>query len=222
MTEHCPDQASPAACSHTGTLGLDCLRCGSWPTMPATSGPTPPAPPATAEVPPEVIAIAVRWYLRYGRSYRDVEEPPAERGITVDHVTVYRWCSGSPRCSSTPHACPLRHVAGDRWSVDETCVNVAGRWRYLSRAVDQFGQVIDVLLSEQRDADVPAHPPHLTADQALKTAKAEVQGDPAFFGIRHRGRPRDSREHPPCRTAPRDRVRRRSRTPFRLGSPLST
>lgn len=50
--------------------------------------------------PPEVISLAVRWYLRYGLSYRDVEELLAERGITVDHVTVYRWCSGSPRSSS--------------------------------------------------------------------------------------------------------------------------
>jgi transposase-like protein len=41
--------------------------------------------------PPEMISVAVRWYLRYGLSYRDVEEPLAERGVTVDHVTVYRW-----------------------------------------------------------------------------------------------------------------------------------
>ncbi len=41
--------------------------------------------------PAEVIVLAVRWYLRYGRSYRDVEELLAERGIVVDHVTVYRW-----------------------------------------------------------------------------------------------------------------------------------
>ena len=41
--------------------------------------------------PPEVIALAVRWYLRFGLSYRDVEELLAERGIEVDHVTVYRW-----------------------------------------------------------------------------------------------------------------------------------
>ena len=45
--------------------------------------------------PPEVISIAVRWYLRYGLSYRDVEELLAERGITVDHVTIYRWCSAA-------------------------------------------------------------------------------------------------------------------------------
>jgi hypothetical protein len=41
--------------------------------------------------PPEVISVAVRWYLRYGLSYRDVEELLAERGVTVDHVTIYRW-----------------------------------------------------------------------------------------------------------------------------------
>src|SRR5215213_8150751 len=41
--------------------------------------------------PPDVIMLAVRWYLRYGLSYRDVEELLAERGITVDHVTIYRW-----------------------------------------------------------------------------------------------------------------------------------
>jgi transposase, IS6 family len=100
--------------------------------------------------PPEVITLAVRWYLRYGLSYRDVKELLAERGITVDHVTIYRWVQ-----RFTPlfaHAArPLRHAAGDRWFVDETYVKVAGRWRYLYRAVDQYGQVIDVLLSEQRD-----------------------------------------------------------------------
>ena len=49
--------------------------------------------------PPEVIVLAVRWYLRFGLSFRDVEELLAERGIRVDHVTVYRWvCSGSRRC----------------------------------------------------------------------------------------------------------------------------
>jgi transposase-like protein len=48
-------------------------------------------PPAGYRFPREVIAVAVRWYLRYGLSYRDVEELLAERGIRVDHVTVYRW-----------------------------------------------------------------------------------------------------------------------------------
>jgi transposase-like protein len=97
-----------------------------------------------------VITVAVRWYLRYGLSYRDVEELLAERGIEVDHVTVYRWVQRfTPLFADA--ARPLRHATGDRWFVDETYVKVAGRWRYLYRAVDQFGQVIDVLLSEQQD-----------------------------------------------------------------------
>ena len=50
--------------------------------------------------PREVISIAVRWYLRYGLSYRDVEELLSERGVTVDHVTVYRWVQRFTRSSS--------------------------------------------------------------------------------------------------------------------------
>jgi transposase, IS6 family len=100
--------------------------------------------------PPEVIAVAVRWYLRYGLSYRDVEELLAERGITVDHVTIYRWVQHFT-AEFTEAARPCRHVPGDRWFADETYVKVAGRWTYLYRAIDQHGQVIDVLLSQRRD-----------------------------------------------------------------------
>jgi transposase-like protein len=100
--------------------------------------------------PPEVIVLAVRWYLRFGLSHRDVEELLAERGIEVDHVTVHRWVN---------RFAPLlvdaarfgRHRVGDRWQVDETYVKVAGRWVYLYRAVDQYGQVIDVSVSARRD-----------------------------------------------------------------------
>ena len=63
--------------------------------------------------------VAVRWYLRYGLSYRDVEELLAERGIQVDHVTVYRWVQRfTPLLIDA--ARPCRHVPGDRWFVDET------------------------------------------------------------------------------------------------------
>jgi transposase, IS6 family len=101
--------------------------------------------------PPDVIVLAVRWYLRFGLSYRDVEELLAERGIEVDHVTVYRWV-----LRFTPllveAARPCRHAVGDRWQVDETYVNVAGQWRYVYRAIDQVGQVIDVFVATRRDA----------------------------------------------------------------------
>ena len=100
--------------------------------------------------PREVIVLAVRWYLRYGLSYRDVEELLAERGVQVDHVTIYRWVQRfTPLLIDA--ARPCRHATGDRWFVDETYVKIAGRWVYLYRAIDQFGQVIDVLVAEKRD-----------------------------------------------------------------------
>jgi transposase-like protein len=101
--------------------------------------------------PPEVIVLAVRWYLRFGLSYRDVEELLAERGVEVDHVTVYRWVQRFTRLLAEA-ARPCRHAVGDRWLVDETYVRVAGRWRYVYRAIDQFGQVIDVFVTSHRDA----------------------------------------------------------------------
>jgi IS6 family transposase len=94
--------------------------------------------------------VAVRWYVRYGLSYRDLEELLAERGITVDHVTIYRWVQRFiPLLVDAARRC--RHAPGDRWFVDETYVKVAGRWVYLYRAIDQYGQVIDVLVAQNRD-----------------------------------------------------------------------
>jgi transposase-like protein len=101
--------------------------------------------------PPDVIVLAVRWYLRFGLSYRDVEELLAERGIDVDHVTIHRWVRRfAPLLADAARF--ARHRVGDRWQVDETYVKVAGSWVYLYRAVDQFGQVIDVYASTRRDS----------------------------------------------------------------------
>ena len=94
--------------------------------------------------------LAVRWYLRYGLSYREVAELLAERGVEVDHVTIYRWVQRfTPLVIEA--ARPCRHSVGDRWFVDETYVRVAGIWRYVYRAVDQYGQVIDVYVSKRRN-----------------------------------------------------------------------
>jgi transposase-like protein len=118
--------------------------------------------------PPEVIALALRWYLRFGLSYRDVEELLAERGVQVDHVTVFRWVrrftpllAGAARWS--------RHAIGSRWHVDETYVKVAGSWRYVYRAVDEHGQVVDVYVSGRRDAAAARR----FFDRALATAVIE-------------------------------------------------
>jgi transposase-like protein len=100
--------------------------------------------------PSDVIVLSVRWYLRFALSYRDVEELLAERGVEVDHVTIYRWVQRfTPLLAEA--ARPCRHAVGTRWEVDETYTKVAGHRRYVYRAIDQFGQVIDVFVSARRD-----------------------------------------------------------------------
>ena len=127
--------------------------------------------------PSAVIVLAVRWYLRFSLSYRDVEELLTERGVEVDHVTVYRWVLRfTPLLADA--ARPCRHAVGDRWQVDETYVKVAGRWRYVYRAVDEFGQVIDVFVSPRRDATAARR----FFDQAINATRvrlAEVTTDQA-------------------------------------------
>jgi IS6 family transposase len=118
--------------------------------------------------PPEVILLSVRWYLRFGLSYRDLEELLAERGIEVDHVTLYRWVQRfTPLLIDA--ARPCRHAVGSRWFVDETYVKVAGTWRYVYRAVDQHGQVIDVYVSPRRD---------ITSARMFFTTALTAHGEP--------------------------------------------
>src|SRR4029434_5305353 len=148
-------------------------------------GPAPIASSAFAGFcfPPDIIVLAVRWYLRFALSYRDVEELLTERGVQVDHVTVYRWVLRfTPLLAGAPRPC--RHAVGDRWQVDETYVKVAGRWRYVYRAIDQFGQVIDVFVSSQRDAKA-ARRFFKQAIGATKVTPAEVVTDraPVYPGV---------------------------------------
>src|SRR4051812_32659965 len=100
--------------------------------------------------PDAIIALAVRWYLRFRLPYADVAELLAERGVHVDPSSVYDWVQRfTPLYKDA--ARPHRHRAGSRWSVDETYIRMAGRWVYAYRAIDEQGQVIDVYLSETRD-----------------------------------------------------------------------
>ncbi|SDT80619.1 IS6 family transposase [Actinoplanes derwentensis] len=127
--------------------------------------------------PPEVIVMAVRWYLRFNLSYRDVEELLAERGVKVDHVTVYRWVQRfTPLLADAARF--ARRSPGDRWFVDETYVKVNGVWRYVYRAIDQHGQVIDVLVSARRDG-AAARRFFTRALATLKTVPVEVVTDAA-------------------------------------------
>jgi transposase-like protein len=141
------------------------------------SAPVPWSAFAGFRFPSDVIIVAVRWYLRFGLSYRDVEELLTERGVEVDHVTVCRWVQRfTPLLADA--ARPCRHRVGDRWRVDETYVKVAGQWRYVYRAIDQFGQVVDVFVSARRDANA-AHRFFERAIGATKVTPVEVTTDQA-------------------------------------------
>jgi transposase-like protein len=91
---------------------------------------------------PEVILLAVGWYLRFSLSYRDVEELLAERGLSVDHVTVWRWVQRyAPELNRRLRS--RLKPTNDSWRVDETYIRVKGKWRYLYRAVDSSGATIE-------------------------------------------------------------------------------
>jgi transposase-like protein len=99
----------------------------------------------------EIILWAVRWYLQFPISYRDLEHMLSDRGVQVDHTTLFRWIQAyAPELDKRvrPH---LRPTNGS-WRVDETYIRVKGEWVYLYRAVDAAGQTIDFLLSVKRDA----------------------------------------------------------------------
>ena len=97
-----------------------------------------------------LIILCVRWYLRYSLSYRDLEGMMVERGLLVDHVTIWRWVQHYAPILNQRLRHEVRHPNGS-WRVDETYVRVGGEWAYLYRAVDSAGDTIDFLLSPKRD-----------------------------------------------------------------------
>ena len=102
------------------------------------------------QYPKDVILYAVFFYVRYGVSYRDLEEIMEERGVKVDHSSLNRWVVNfSPLIAI--EAQKRKHKAVSSWSMDETYIKVKGKWAYYYRAVDKFGKTLDFMLSEKRD-----------------------------------------------------------------------
>jgi transposase, IS6 family len=101
--------------------------------------------------PVESILLCLRWYCKYGISYRDLAEMMSERGVSISPSTIFRWVQRyAPEIEKR-----VRQYQGHRsgsWRVDETYVRVSGRWRYLFRAVDKHGRLIASMLSGRRDA----------------------------------------------------------------------
>ena len=99
---------------------------------------------------PDIILLCVRWYCRYALSYRDLEEIMQERGLTVDHSTVFRWVQRyAPEINMRIR--PHLKLTRASYRVDETYVKVGKDWKYLYRAVDSQGNTIDFMLSAKRD-----------------------------------------------------------------------
>jgi IS6 family transposase len=100
--------------------------------------------------PVEIILLCVRWYCKYGISYRDLAEMMQERGVKVDPSTLFRWVQRyAPEIEKR-----VRRYQGHRsgsWRVDETYVRVGGKWTYLFRAVDKHGRLIAFMLSDRRN-----------------------------------------------------------------------
>lgn len=144
--------------------------------------------------PDDIIAVAVRWYLRLRLPYADVVVLLAERGVYVDRTTVFDWMRRfAPLYMDVARR--KRRRVGCRWSVDETYVKGAGVWRYVYRAIDEYGQVVDVYLSERRDTEAAVtffeqalqetevRPAVVTTDKAGGHARALFRPPMASVGL---------------------------------------
>ena len=151
---------------------------------------------------PELILCAVRWYLRYSLSLRDVEELLGERGLKADHTTIWRWIQ---RYGPELEQRLRRHLkpTNKSWRVDETYVRVKGGWCYLYRAIDSTGATIDFALSALRDAAAarrlfrkalsdPSHP----QPRVINTDQARLYGS-AIPAVQEEGTLRARCRHRP-------------------------
>ena len=100
--------------------------------------------------PSEIICHCVWLYFRFTLSFRDVEEMLAARGVALTYETVREWCLkfGQTYANGLRHKSPR---PGDRWHLDEMFLKINGRVHYLWRAVDQDGDVLDILVQSRRD-----------------------------------------------------------------------
>ena len=146
----------------------------------------------------DIIIWPVRWYCKYGISYRDLEEMLTERGVEVDHSTIYRWVQYYAPKILDKLKWYWKPKLGHSWRVDETYIKVKGRWTYLYRALDKSGNTIDFYLSSTRNTkaakrflrkaltSIPkdSHPKSINTDKnptygkAIRELKAEGQCSP--------------------------------------------
>ncbi len=129
----------------------------------------------------QIVLLCVRWYLRYSLSYRDVQELMAERGLSLDHTTIWRWVKRYAPILNQRVRRELRRP-NRSWRVDETYVRVTGNWTYLYRAVDSAGETVDFMLSPKRDLVAAKHFLQLALwrHSSVKPRVINVDGHPAY------------------------------------------
>jgi IS6 family transposase len=103
--------------------------------------------------PVEIILLCVRWYCKYGISYRDLAEMMSERGVAVDPSTIFRWVQRYAAPEIEKRIRPYQGPRSGSWRVDETYIRVGGNWKYLFRAVDKHGRLIAFMLSGRRNTN---------------------------------------------------------------------
>jgi putative transposase len=166
--------------------------------------------------PAEVVSHAVWLYARFALSYRDVEELLAERGIHVSYESVRRWVHRFGE-EFTDQLRRRERRSGRVWHLDEVFVRIGGEQRYLWRAVDEQGQVLDILVQERRDADAAERffrrllghagaPPEQIVTDGLTRYAAALQRLPELAEVEHlrvgsavRGNNRVEQSHLPTR-----------------------
>ncbi len=173
--------------------------------------------------PPAIISHAVWLYCRFALRYRDVEERLAERGVLVTDETVRQWC----RKFGQQYANALRRRrprAGDTWHLDEVFIRLNGETHYLWRAVDQDGNVLDILVQARRDTHAAVQflrkllkglayvPRVLITDKLASYSAAQRAILPSVEHRRHKGlNNRAENSHQPTRE--RERRMRRFKSP---------
>ena len=157
--------------------------------------------------PVEIILVCVRWYCKYGISYRDLAEMMLERGVDVEPSTIMRWVHRyAPELEKRVRW--YQDYRATSWRVDETYVKVGGKWKYLFRAVDKHGQLIDsMLLERETSAQRTVQSPGRGRRNDRHAAKRSVRPEVARLGLRGKVVPVEAglRARAASRDEPQDR-----------------
>ncbi|MCX4460113.1 IS6 family transposase [Streptomyces sp. NBC_01728] len=135
--------------------------------------------------PAEIVAYCVWLYHRFPLSFREVEELMLARGVIVSYETIRQWCAKF----GPAYAAGLRRRkprAGDKWHLDEVFVKINGERRYLWRAVDQDGNVLDVLVQSRRDAKAARRFMAKLMKKQCRVPRALVTDKLRSYGVAHR------------------------------------